>query len=71
MASPQSRSRLLGKPEYFTQYKIKHLEKEIRIVAPILNFSGNKVELGYTIGTRTNGIDVASWPNDLTVEVIT
>ncbi|KAJ4387076.1 hypothetical protein N0V85_007759 [Neurospora sp. IMI 360204] len=58
----------LFKEEFFTQYFVKSLGKTMRIVAPILQFPNQEVKLGFDVGTRTNGVDEARWPQDLSVE---
>lgn len=58
------------KPEFFSRYHVKTVGKDIQIVAPVLQFPGGEVEPGYTIGTRTNGVDKPRWPEDLSVEVV-
>lgn len=60
----------LFKPEFFTRYYVKTVGKDIQTVAPVLQFPGGEVKPGYSIGTRTNGVDQPKWPKDLTVEVV-
>lgn len=57
-------------PEFFTRYHVKPVGKDIQIVAPVLRFPGGELELGYAIGTRTNGVDKLRRPEDLSVEVV-
>ena len=59
------------RPEFFDIVEAKTIGKKIRKVKPIAQFPGGTVELGYTVGTRTNGVDQPRWPIDLTVEVVT
>ncbi len=58
----------LSKEESFTQYFVKTLGKTMRIVAPVLQFPNQEVKLGFDVGARTNGVDEARWPEDLSVE---
>ena len=60
----------LFKEEFFTQYFAKSLGKTMRIVAPVLQFPNQEVQLGFDIGARTNGVDKARWPEDLSVEKV-
>ncbi|KAK5019941.1 hypothetical protein LTR60_000020 [Cryomyces antarcticus] len=47
----------LFRPEFFEDREVKHLGTSIRAVKPILQFPEGKVELGFNVGTRTNGVD--------------
>lgn len=60
----------LFKSNHFMTYYCKYLEKDVKIVAPILQFPQGEVKPGYSVGTRTNGVDMPRWPTDLTVEVV-
>lgn len=60
----------LFRPEFFTQYRVKPIDKDIRIVAPVLRYPNGEVKPGFDIGTRTNGVDQPVWPDDLGVEVV-
>jgi hypothetical protein len=42
----------------------------VRCVKPVLQFPGGKVQLRFQVGTRTNGVDAARWPEDLLVEKV-
>jgi len=70
MLAENSRDIVL-RPEFFETVEVKTIGKKVRKVKPIAQFSGGKVELGYNVGTRTNGVDKPRWPNDLTVEIVT
>lgn len=62
---------VLLKPSHFTQYPIKNMGgKVIKYPGPVIRFPGKEVELGYNVGTRTNGVDLPYWPKDLSVEVV-
>jgi hypothetical protein len=60
----------LFKPQFFTQYRPTFLGKNMRIVAPVLQYPNGEVKPGFQIGTRTNGVDQPKWPDDLSVEVV-
>ena len=64
-------SKTVLNPEYFEDRESKNLGKSVRTVKPVAQFPGGKVELGFNVGTRTNGVDQPRWPKDLTVEVVT
>ncbi|RSL98228.1 hypothetical protein CEP52_010411 [Fusarium oligoseptatum] len=61
----------LFKPEFFHQYSCRYLGKDVKIVAPILRFPNGDAKPGFNVGTRSNGVDAARWPEDLSVEVVT
>ena len=63
-------SKTLFQPEFFETRDAKNIGKHIRAVKPIADFTAGAVELGYNVGTRTNGVDKPRWPNDLTVEIV-
>jgi len=68
----------LFKPNYFTEAdaplgKDGKTVKKMKIVRPVLQFTevgSGKVELGFNVGTRGNGVDVPRWPQDLMVAVV-
>jgi len=45
---------------------------DVKTIKPILEFGEEEesVELGYNVGSRPNGTDVAKWPSDLMTEVV-
>ncbi|QDS75630.1 hypothetical protein FKW77_006798 [Venturia effusa] len=57
-------------PQFFEEREARHLGTTIRTVKPVLGFEKGEVELGFNVGTRGNGVDVARWPEDLMVEVV-
>ena len=57
-------------PEYFEDRKAEAMQCKIRCVKPVLQFPGKKVELRFQVGTRTNGVDQARWPEDLLIETV-
>ena len=69
-ATQKSSADKLFKEEFFTQYFVKSLGKTMRIVAPILQFPNQEVKPGFDVGTRTNGVDEARWPEHLSVEKV-
>lgn len=56
--------------EWFERRMAKNLGKEIETVKPIARFPEGGVELGFNVGTRTNGVDRPRWPRDLGVEIV-
>jgi len=64
-------SKTVMNPAWFEKREAKNIGKEIRTVKPILQFPDGKVQLGFNVGTRTNGVDQPRWPKDLMVEVVT
>ncbi|KAK8080765.1 hypothetical protein PG997_008583 [Apiospora hydei] len=69
LVSHHSGHKLL-RPEFFTQYRVESLGKDMRIVAPVLRYPNGEVKPGFHIGTRTNDVDQPVWPDDLGVEVV-
>lgn len=57
-------------PKFFEKREAKTIGKKILTVKPIVQFPGGKVKLGYTVGTRKNGVDEPRWPHDLAVEIV-
>ena len=57
-------------PKFFEKREAKTIGKKILTVKPIIQFPEGRVELGYTVGTRTNGVDQPRWPSDLYVETV-
>ena len=60
----------LFNPDFFERRKSKAVGHEFIQIKPIAQFRDD-VQLGYNVGTRTNGVDKAKWPTDLSVEVVT
>jgi hypothetical protein len=58
------------KDEFFEDRESKNRGVKIRTVKPVINFPEGEVQLGYNVGTRTNGVDEPRWPEDLSVEVV-
>lgn len=59
------------RPEFFENRKSKNLGTSVTTVKPVAQFPVGTVELGYNVGTRTNGVDQPRWPKDLSVEIVT
>lgn len=59
----------LYRPEFFERRKSKAVGHEFVQVRPIARFADG-VELGYTVGTRGNGVDKPRWPEDLRTEMV-
>jgi crotonobetainyl-CoA:carnitine CoA-transferase CaiB-like acyl-CoA transferase len=57
--------------DFFENRDAKTVGKKIRTVKPVAQFVNGKVELGFNVGTRTNGVDKPRWPKDLSVEIVT
>jgi len=66
----ENSSKTILNPEWFETVESKAAGAKIRRVKPILQFPGKEVQLGFNVGTRTNGVDQPRWPNDLMVEVV-
>lgn len=64
-------SKTVMRPEHFEDRDAKTIGKKIRTVKPVSTFVDGQVELGFNVGTRTNGVDAPRWPKDLSVEVVT
>ena len=62
---------ILFRPEFYEQRESKAVGHTFIQVKPIAQFKGEEVELRYNVGTRTNGVDRAVWPDDLAVEIVT
>jgi hypothetical protein len=61
----------LFREEFFEDRAAKCLgDVFVRTVRPVVQYPDGKVELGFNIGTRTNGLDQPRWPHDLMTEVI-
>ena len=61
---------ILFRPEFYEQRESKAVGHTFVQVAPIARFKDGEVELRYNVGTRTNGVDKAVWPDDLSVEIV-
>ncbi|KAK4556573.1 hypothetical protein LTR86_006144 [Recurvomyces mirabilis] len=59
----------LLRPDFFEHRQSKAVGHMFQQVKPIAQFA-DSVHLGYNIGTRTNGVDKARWPDDLGVEIV-
>jgi hypothetical protein len=63
-------SDILFRNEFFEDRKCGVLGTTIRTVKPIVQYPDGEVQLEYNIGTRSNGVDDARWPDDLSAEVV-
>ncbi|KAK5168145.1 uncharacterized protein LTR77_006713 [Saxophila tyrrhenica] len=63
-------SDILFRPEFYEHRESKAAGHTFVQVKPIAQFKDGEVELRYNVGTRTNGVDKARWPEDLGVEVV-
>jgi len=62
-------SETLYRPEFFERRVSKAVGREFVQVKPVARFADG-VELGYSVGTRGNGVDPARWPKDLRTEIV-
>jgi hypothetical protein len=65
-----SSSKTILRSEFFEKRYANSIGKQIQAVKPIAQFPRGEVELGYNVGTRTNGVDQPRWPKDLSVETV-
>ena len=66
----ETASKTVLREEFFEERQVKNLRVGIKTVKPVAKFVAGTVELGYNVGTRTNGVDKPRWPKDLMVEVV-
>ena len=59
----------LFKPEFFEHRRSKAVGHAFQQVKPVAQFADD-IQLGYNVGTRTNGMEKARWPDDLRTEII-
>ena len=62
-------SDVLFKNEFFERRTSKSVGHEFVQLKPVAQFK-HDVRLGYNVGCRTNGVDKAKWPSDLSVEIV-
>ena len=62
-------SETLYKPDFFERRMSKAVGHEFVQVKPVAQFKDD-VQLKYNVGTRSNGVDAARWPEDLTTEIV-
>ena len=60
----------LFNPDFFEKRRSGAVGFDFIQLKPIARFKDN-VELRYNVGTRTNGVDQARWPEDLRTEIVT
>lgn len=63
-------AQVLFNPDFFEERKSEYLGATFVQVKPVAKFADGAVSLGFHIGTRGNGVDEPTWPDDLTVEVV-
>lgn len=56
---------VLSNPDFFETRYSGAIKKGVRTLKPIVQFSHGMVKLGFNVGTRGNGVNVAKWPEDL------
>lgn len=61
---------ILLRDEFFETRPCPAIGRDIRTIKPVLQYPDGEVELKFNVGTRTNGIDKAHWPADLSVEIV-
>ncbi|TKA68496.1 hypothetical protein B0A55_08796 [Friedmanniomyces simplex] len=62
-------SETLYRPEFFERRVSKVVGQEFVQVKPIARFADD-VQLGYNVGTRSNGVDQPRWPENLRTEIV-
>lgn len=62
-------SSTLFNPDFFERRRSEAAGYDFIQVKPVAQFA-DEVKLGFNVGTRTNGVDKARWPEDLTTEII-
>ena len=58
-------------PEFFEVRNAPAMGCEIECVKPVLQFSSGIVRPGFQVSARTNGVDEARWPEDLSADIVT
>jgi hypothetical protein len=66
----ENSSNTVLQPQFFENKVTKAAGTTIKAVKPVLQFPEGNVQLCFSVGTRTNGVDQPRWPNDLTVEIV-
>lgn len=56
--------------DFFETRRSGAIGRDVACVKPIVQYPGGKVELGFNVGTRGNGVDAPRWPADLMTEVV-
>lgn len=56
--------------ENFENRHSKAIGCTVRTPKTIIQWQDDKVEPGYNVGTRGNGVDKPYWPKDLSVEIV-
>jgi hypothetical protein len=64
-------SQTLFKESFFEPRQSAVVGLKFLALKPVASFVGDqKIELGYNVGTRPNGVDLPKWPRDLNTEVV-
>jgi hypothetical protein len=63
-------AKTLFNPDFFELRHSGAIGKDVHCIKPIVRYPDGKVELGYNIGTRGNGVDQPKWPDNLMTEVV-
>lgn len=64
-------SETLFNSNFFESRRAENIDCTFVLVRPVAQFAGSAVELGYNVGTRSNGVDQPVWPKDLRVQIVT
>jgi crotonobetainyl-CoA:carnitine CoA-transferase CaiB-like acyl-CoA transferase len=57
-------------PDFFEDRPAKAMNCTVRCLKPVLQFPGKKVQLGFQVGARANGVDMPRWPGNLLTEKV-
>jgi CoA-transferase family III len=57
-------------PDFFEDRPAKAMNCTVRCLKSVLQFPGKKVQLGFQVGARTNGVDMPKWPGNLLTEKV-
>lgn len=66
----QNAGEVVLKPEFFERRHSGAIGKDILCPKPVIRFPQGPVQLRYNVGTRSNGVDQARWPENLMTEVV-
>ncbi|KAF2273427.1 alpha-methylacyl-CoA racemase [Westerdykella ornata] len=66
----QNAGDVVFKPAFFEKRYSGAIGKDILCPKPVIRFPQGPVELRYNVGTRSNGVDQAKWPENLMTEVV-
>lgn len=57
-------------PEFFERRLSKALNIEVQVVKLVVQYPTGSIELDYNVGTRGNGVDWPTWPEDLSTDIV-